>query len=447
VVTILLIADQDRLEKLFDFVRDYPQIRFRVSRSLRQGSQDIAAEPPHILFVQNHLSGLSGEIIARHLIGQVEGMSPRVVLFGEAAKQMAGQDPLDVCLDIARTDEELTAAIIGIISEAPSPAVAEEPPLVQTEEQGSFPTAGEQPNSPVPPAGVLPPITEQPMSASVSSEPDDGAHGPSSVPPLPETPFDQKLKAVIEQSAEPVPLAELEDTVSITSAAAAERPRSGERRRVVRREAKPRSPLIWIGLATAAVVAVGAAFLLLSPSESPPQKTIKPVAQAVARSPQKSAAPTAAVTPATAPPPPLLTPSTAQQPIPAANPPQTPAEAGGGLAQLPPFIPREGHDRDYGKSHPGWERYKGARTEFKVYRDGAGIRAVQAIDRSGVGIPETFFRGALSQMAKTREFTLEAKETQGKFRVEKGKVDGRIRLVIYRTVPNGAIRAFVVHFN
>lgn|GEM_PF-1626928 len=456
-VTILLIADQDRLEKLFDFVRDYPQIRFRVSRSLRQGSQDIAAEPPHILFVQNHLSGLSGEIIARHLIDQVEGMRPRVVLFGEAAKQMAGQDPLDVCLDIARTDEELTAAIIGIISEAPSPAVAEEPPLVQTEEQGDTSSAGEQPSSPVPPADVLPPITEQPMSASVSSEPDDGAHGPSSVPPLPETPFDQKLKAVIEQSAEPVPLAELEDTVSITSAAAAERPRSGERRRVVRREAKPRSPLIWIGLATAAVVAVGAAFLLLSPSESPPPKTIKPVAQAVARSPQKSAAPTVvvsttkqplpAVAPATAPPPPPLTPPVTQQPVPGPGAPPSPAGAGGGLAQLPPFIPREGHDRDYGKSHPGWERYKGARTEFKVYRDGAGIRAVQAIDRSGVGIPETFFRGALSQMAKTREFTLEAKETQGKFRVEKGKVDGRVRLVIYRTVPNGAIRAFVVHFN
>ncbi len=271
--------------------------------------------------------------------------------------------------------------------------------------------------------------------------------------PLPETPFDQKLKAVIEQSAEPVPLAELEDTVSITSTAAAEHPRSGERRRVVRREAKPRSPLIWIGLATAAVAAVGAAFLLLSPTELPPPKTIKPVGRAVPRSPQKSAAPTVvvsttkqplpAVAPATAP----TTPPATQQPVPDPGAPPSPAGAGGGLAQLPPFIPREGHDRDYGKSHPGWERYKGARTEFKVYRDGAGIRAVQAIDRSGVGIPETFFRGALSQMAKTREFSLEAKETQGKFRVEKGKVDGRVRLVIYRTVPNGAIRAFVVHFN
>ncbi len=186
-VTILLIADQDRLEKLFDFVRDYPQIRFRVSRSLRQGSQDIVAEPPDILFVQNHLSGLSGEIIARHLIGQVEGMRPRVVLFGEAAKQMAGQDPLDVCLDIARTDEELTAAIIGIISAAPSPAVAEEPPLVQTEEQGDISSAGEQPSSPVPRADIPPTMAEQqadqPMPAPARSDPDDAPPGPASVPP------------------------------------------------------------------------------------------------------------------------------------------------------------------------------------------------------------------------------------------------------------------------
>jgi hypothetical protein len=151
---------------------------------------------------------------------------------------------------------------------------------------------------------------------------------------------------------------------------------------------------------------------------------------------------------------PTVTPPTVQppqppslRPAPAPKSPEPRAGEGKGLAKLPSFIPREGHDRDYGKSHPGWERYRGARTEFKVYRDGTAIRAIQAIDRSGVGSPETFFRGALGQMTNTREFTLESKETQGKFRVEKGSVTGGARLVIYRTVPKGAIRAFVVHFN
>ena len=147
VVTILLIADQDRLEKLFDFVRDSPQIRFRISRSLRQGTQDITDEAPDILFVQNHLSGLSGEIIARHLMGQVEGTRPRVVLFGETGQQPSAQGPLDACLDIARTDEELTAAIIGIITETPSPPpIDEAPPVVQAEGPTPAPAGDEFPS-------------------------------------------------------------------------------------------------------------------------------------------------------------------------------------------------------------------------------------------------------------------------------------------------------------
>lgn len=423
VVTILLIADQDRLEKLFDFVRDTPQIRFRVSRSLRQGIQDITEEAPNILFVQNHLSGLSGEIIARHLLGQVEGTKPLVVLFGETGQQPSALGPLDACLDLARTDEELTAAIIGIIADTPSPPTLDEtPPAVLAQESAPAPVADEFPTR-------------------------------SAAPP--ETPFDQKLKTVIEQAPEPVPLAEMEDTVSLTGAAAAP-PRPPRRRYSAAAGARNRSPLLWAGAAAIAVAAVGASILLRSPTVPSSEQSPKPAAPAAVRpaaesvaplpapGPPESSAPTAQAvtspaTPAPQPPPP--------QPAPAAKPQEPPAAKTKGLAQLPSFIPREGHDRDYGKSHHGWERYRGVRTEFKVYRDETAIRAIQAIDRSGVGIPESFFRGALSQMTNAREFTLESKETRGKFQVEKGSVPGGARLVIYRTVPKGAIRAFVVHFN
>jgi len=453
VVTILLIADQDRLEKLFDFVRDTPQIRFRVSHSLRQGSQDIAEETPDILFVQNHLSGLSGEIIARHLMDQVEGTKPRVVLFGETGQQPSPRGPLDACLDIARSDEELTAAIIGIIAETPlPPAIDEAPPAVQAEEPAPAPANDElstrfaAPPEPAP-ISPAPPV---PAAATVEDPFDRNK------PPAPaQTPFDQQLKSVIEQAPEPIPLTEMEDTVSL-SGATAEPPRPPRRRHSGAAGTRNRSPFLWAGTAAAAVVAVGAFLLLRSPtvpsSEPPPRPAapaaVRPAAESVATlptpAPPDSPAPTLPAatppaTPAPQPPPP--------QPAPAAKPQEPPAGTVKGLAQLPSFIPREGHDRDYGKSHPGWERYRGARTEFKVYRDGTAIRAVQTIDRSGVGIPESFFRGALGQMTNSREFTLEAKETQGKFRVEKGSVPGGARLVIYRTVPKGAIRAFVVHFN
>lgn len=433
VLTILLIADQDRLEKLFDFVRDYPQIRFRVSRSLRQGTQDIAEDPPSLLFVQNHLSGLSGEIIARHLISQIEGTRPRVVLFGEKGQQVPEQGPLDACLDIARTDEELTAAIIGIIAETPPPPLGDELP---------FPSATSA--DPVTP----PPEPPAPATDAVEDVYDREAT-PASSPP--ETPFDQKLKTVIEQSPEPVPLTEMEDTVSFSDDAAPP-PRAPKRRRAWSAGARTRSPLLWIGVAAVATVAVSAALLLRSPTVSSPEQPLKPEAPASVRPIEKSAAlapttarkePPAAAAPPVVPPAVQAPQPAPQQPVPTAK----PADAGKGLAQLPSFIPREGHDRTYAAAHPGWERYRGARTEFKVYRDATAIRAIQAIDRSGVGIPESFFRGALGQMTNTRDFVLETRETQGKFRVEKGTVTGGARLVIYRTVPKGAIRAFVVHFN
>ncbi len=454
VVTILLIADQDRLEKLFDFVQDSPQIRFRVSRSLRQGSQDIAEEAPDLLFVQNHLSGLSGEIIARHLIGQVEGARPRVVLFGETGQRPLEQGPLDACLDISRTDEELTAAIIGIISELPAPQEAVKiPPSVPTEEQAPVLSTPDSPLSASTGPDATPSVTEPPMPAT-DIVMDTFVPKESSVSPPPKSPFDEKLSNVIEQSAEPVPLAELEDTVSFSNATAVGDPPVAKRPRIGRKETGPRTKLIWTGLAVLAAVAVGAAIMLLSP-EAPSTKQLRRVAAPAKAPPPTKIAPSAPAAPPASPPPaavpvaaPPMAPAPQPQPIPKAAPPQQPAGAtGGGLAQLPSFIPREGRDRDYEKSHHGWERYRGARTEFKVYRDGAVIRAIQAIDRSGIGIPESFLRGALNQMSSSREFTLETTETQGKFRVEKGTVHGGARLVVYRTVPKGGIRAFVVHFN
>jgi len=450
VITILLIADQDRLEKLFDFVRDTPQIQFRVSRSLRQGIQEITGAAPDILFVQNHLSGLSGEIIARHLLDQVEGTRPRVVLFGETGQQPPARGLLEACLDIARTDEELTAAIIGIIAETPSPPAIESPSSpVQAEEPAPAPFGDELSTISPPAPTPVPPLPDLPVPATDMVE-DLFAPKEPIAPKPPETPFDQKLKTVIEQAPEPVPLTEMEEVVSFTGATT-EPPLPPGRQPVMAERKRNRSPLLWIGVAAVACIAVGAALLLRSPAVPTSGESLKPTAPAAIRPAAERAAPSPAPAPRhpSAPAGPAVTapPLPPPPPAPAATPPEPSATTTKGLARLPSFIPREGHDRDYGTSHPGWERYRGARTEFKIYRDGTAIRAIQAIDRSGVGIPESFFRGALHQLTTSREFTLETRETQGKFRVEKGSSPGGARIVIYRTEPKGVIRAFVVHFN
>lgn len=462
-VTILLIADQDRLARLFDFVREYPQIGVRVSRSLRQGIQEIAQEPPSLLFIQNHLSGLSGEIIARHLVAELEGKRPRVVLFGEGERSTPAAGVIDACLDAGLGDEELTAAIITLISESapepeegvretevtvealrpdsghgdaisptPSP-LADEPRLPRTDEAETAPAA-------------------TPREASPAGEPPGEIPAPAS----PESPFDRKLQAVLDQAPSPMPLAEVEDTVAQGAAGGERAPFTPPPREELHRRGRAPAPKLKPYLTGAALLAAGAlSFFLLRPAEKPkpaPHSAGKPAPVVASPVPVAKPTPEPVGTAPSTPVPPAARPRVEPAPTQAASPPPKapapplPAPAGKGLASLPGFIPREGIDKGYGKGHPGWERYRGARTEFKVYREDSRIRAVQAIDRSGIGIPESFLRGALVQMTRTRDYAILEKQPQGKFHVERGAVATGASLVIYRTAPGGAIRAFVVYF-
>ncbi|WP_298433681.1 hypothetical protein [Geobacter sp.] len=417
-VTILLIADQDRLERLFDFTGESARIGFRISRSLRQGILDIAEAPPAFLFIQNHLSGLSGEIIARHLVAEIAGRRPLVTLFGEGNGCVPVPGVVDACLDASRPDEELVAAIIGLISNNADSAVESPAPS--------------EPVTPADDAVAHPPADTDEAPYLPDSRPETPAAGEPIPPKTEASPFDRTLQSALDETPAPVSLAELEDPAAsgLHGEGTARPPETANG--ALRRRVRARTRQLPLYLASAGILVAGVIlFVILMPA---PKPALSPKPAPAKQGPVVAAKPPAVAPPADA--------------VPGPPPPPTPppAQAVRGLATLPGFIPREGLDKKYGASHPGWERYRGARTEFKIYREGTGIKAVQAIDRSGVGIPESFLRGALAQMTRTRDFAIGERETQGKFRVEKGTVASGTRLVIYRTAPKGSIRAFVVYF-
>ncbi|AJE04456.1 hypothetical protein [Geobacter pickeringii] len=448
-VTILLIADQDRLEQLFDFTRESSQIDFRISRSLRQGILDIAEAPPAFLFIQNHLSGLSGEIIARHLVAEIAGKRPVVALFGEDGRCAPVQGVVDACLNVSLADEELVAAIIGLISggtdstdstaESPAPA---EPVTAADEAMASPLPAGDGAPSPRPEPNPAEPAAAEPV-----------------LPKTETSPFDQTLQSALDDTPAPVALAALEDTMALNHPAEGTVKPEGSANGALHTRGRARTGTLQPYLVAAAVFVAGMALLfLLMPTKVPVPPPKAPATKQSAGAPAK---PSPSETPVTAARPVSASPATTATPLPAApkaaekrpvptpkqsEPPAAPKPAAKGLAKLPAFIPRDGFDKKYGAAHPGWERYRGARTEFKVYREESGIKAVQAIDRSGVGIPESFLRGALAQMTESRDFAIAEKEAKGKFLAEKGTVASGARLVIYRTAPRGPIRAFVVYF-
>lgn len=441
-VTILLIADNPRLERLFDFTKDYPQIDLRISRSLRQGIQDIGERPPALLFIQNHLSGLSGEIIVRHLLAGAEGTPPQVALFGETGGSSA--DALAAYLDLSLSDEELTAAVIRIITASETGVDAPPPLLPATPAVASAATENGATGQPTPP-----PDESRPESPGDQSEPAGIAsvttlpaaeEGPS-LPSPADSMFDRQLQSALEQAPQPVPLAAIEEhlaeeTIAAPLAEAGNAPAGHQERHAVASVVR-RASIVGV-LAVAGIIL----FFVVSPHKpSPPTPAKRPVTK-----PRPSVPTTLnGIAGVKQVPPPAVAPSPRPAAPVAAAPPTPPAS--GGLTKLPAFIPRQPPDKAYAANHPGWERYRGVRTEFRVYRSNEMIKAVQAIDRSGRGIPESFMRGSLRQMTGSERIAVSDRQQQGAFSIEKGTTVSGARVVVYRKGgSHGAIRAFVVYF-
>jgi hypothetical protein len=114
------------------------------------------------------------------------------------------------------------------------------------------------------------------------------------------------------------------------------------------------------------------------------------------------------------------------------------------LTALPDFIPRYGLDKQFGSANPGWERYKGRYTEFKVQREGQGIKTIQVIDHGGNGIPESFMKGVLRQIDAKSAFRIDNKEKKDGYEIQRGRISENIRVVSYRDENGGKLRAFVL---
>jgi hypothetical protein len=127
--------------------------------------------------------------------------------------------------------------------------------------------------------------------------------------------------------------------------------------------------------------------------------------------------------------------------------PTLPSEPIGKPLQLPSFVQAASLDAAYTRSNPGWERYMTNETEFRVFREGSAIRALQAIDLTGKGIPEEFAKKALAEVADLTEAVPRTTERKGGYLIERSQPSPVTRAVLYRKDSNRQIRAFVVYFD
>lgn len=412
-VDIHVITDQERLKRIFNELADIPGVQVRISPSLDTGLAEINRQVPSLQFTQSHMSGLSGEIIVRHIKNDLKNRTTKFILLTEGQESCKGVHRL---IDLTLSDELLAAEIRDALDH------------YGFKKRKRAPKRKEAAPEPAP-------VTAEDADDSAAEVDAPSSPAVEEMPPLPEPQVYELPPAAAHFAAPAAPLEFAAELDLLTGSAPADAPRDASPAAPRRAAAAPFRPLHWI-IAVATVAAVAAVATVIINVNSLKKKEALSIKVESSRS---VATPAPAVKPkkeaAAVVPPKALVPAPA------------PTVAAPPMAQLPSFIPRDHPDKGYAATHPGWERYMGKNTEFRVFHEKGKIRAVQAIDRRDVNIPEDFLATSLKEMAGTTKYSIEARVPNAHYLVEKGRLNADTRLVLYRRQEDSKLKAFVVYFD
>ncbi|MGA7828132.1 MAG: hypothetical protein WCA04_10750 [Geobacteraceae bacterium] len=405
-VNIVLLTNQERLIRIFSNSAVQGAGKVRVVGGIHEALAAVAAKGLNLIFIQERLGEIAGELLAYRMSAELRGKKVKIILFGDPdAIPVSGKKPFQAVLDIAGSDSELTATIVEIISSS----------AAGTKKKKSSPKHGtpsqaveKKPLEPGPPlpADTVDDVVEIQGSSLIRAE----ASAFLDLPPVPEPPrtaFQAKLENALNEAsgASVVPRRE----IPLVPA----EPFDGPLRvtwgkpsfydRVRDRLLRPRLRMIFGGVFACFVVLLG--FFLYYQQQSDGTAV-----SAKSRAASKEA-------------------TSAFQNVPGA---------------LPSFLPRQAVDSGYAKANPGWERYQGPLTEFRIFREKGLIRAIQIIDRGGQGISPGLLSSVLNEMAGSSQYVVEATEKKGPYLVEKGSLVNGDRIIVYRKEPERSVKAFVL---
>lgn len=485
---LLLITDMARLNRFFERLADDNKLTLRVVNNLEKGGEEIAIKKPDVVFVQTHLSGLSADILLMHLKKQLGKKRTRFVLLATP-----GQVSSDVLksyqgwLDISLKEKELTKATKNLLLSLLSKTQKSEPVSKAEDDKIPTETAAEEltaADAAVTPAFLTHDFAET-ATAAVSTATNEAEPTPLSpfaaaqeysledqritYSPRPRlsvysefnNSFDNAVNSIQEPETlkESVPLLEHKWNPTLT-----------DKIKAAPRRSKGLTFMLWLIPVVVVVVIVTyiqmntavpkPVTVVAAPSASPvtPGKKAEPPAPANIQHAEK-AKPSDSAKPALdsgaidkavisaiteiheSKPAPAPTPTQSKS---APAPPPSSSAVSGRIAVLPDFIPRYGYDKHYGKANPGWERYRGHVTEFKIFREGQTIKAIQVLDRGGRGVPESFMKGVLRQVAKKPRYSVESSEKKDGYEIARGSVSDNLSVVYYRDEHGGRLRAFVM---
>ena len=406
---ILLISDQERLIQILTSPGFVPGASVHAARTIEQALEMLAHGRYRFVLIQERLGELSGRMVAHRLAAESTDRKTRVIMLGGDDRDtgISGKHLQTIHCSGLNNDEKAATAREYLAGQERTPKRRRDKPKDQAG-RGPAAVCVAIPQPLVEMADDIVKIgtaSAQPAGRPAATITADDSEPAKSL-------FQEKLESMLDETADTArttqPRKTAEDRAGRPAPLLVTWGKAPLAERICKRIAG-RNPLAMI--LAAAVIAV----ILASVTA-----TLRNRDSGLSRSDRKPATPGTLKTPAES-----LTP-------------------GRGLSAVPSFVPQSSLDTAYGKNHPGWERYQTAATEFRVYRQGGAIRAIQIIDRSGKGVPPGLFTSALNEIASSRHYLVEGKERKGSFLIEKGQLAQGAKIIVYRHMPDNRVKALVI---
>lgn len=431
---IVAITDIPRMTAFFErLAQQYPDLV--VVNEIHRGIEELENRKPDVVLIQNHLSGLSADILHKHLKSRLGQHKARFGLIStSAALDVATSAQFETILDPVLDDTQLELALARILHRQPPPKTQKNPVLHQPAENPDTPEQMPEPSGLLSAAAAPEPPLQQQLPSPAVTLSDETVDEQPAAPITYEMPRRPGLSIISDFSKQ---LDTRSDAITQEPALFAEREDELPVRDLHREpdlisdldEPAPwyRKPSVLLISGTLVVVVAVSLFQHHSNSNRTASPLPKPAPVAKLA---PAATPPATVTPAVQPQPDLKQGLT--------------SHGAGRPRNLPSFIPREGRDPGYGKDNPGWESYLGQTNEYRVFREKGGtIKAIQVIDRSGAGIQESFYTSTLKELAGATAMRPTSSEIKEGYEIRRGDLAG-LQLVQYRDAQGGRMRGFVI---
>lgn len=400
-MNILVITDIPRMADLFESLAAEREGLVVVSE-IHRGVEELERIKPSAIIIQNHLSGLSAEILLKHLKSHLGRRRCRFALISPSeTMDVETSAKFDAIMDPSQSDSELTALLDALA----------EPPERRVKSSGD---------------SAKPVDGDIQADTSATAQDEDGHLLPE---PLTYSPHRRPNLSIISAFSQQLDTRS-DELPSEAAPVDAEHPHDELKEKLLQNrdellitDVEDKTPLWRKGWAQALAATVLLAVAITTyqhkadvgkPSaKQQPEAEVQPVQQSLHSS------------------------------VPSV-PGQLATHGSGRPKTLPSFVPKGEQDKGYSKEHPGWENYLGLTSEYRVFRENDGaIKSIQIIDRSGAGIQESYYVAVLKEVAGKTAMRPVSSEIKEGYEIRKGEAGG-LQVIQYRDAQGGRLRGIVV---